>query len=256
MDKPNVFRTSEFYMSTGDVLHVSIKYADGSDTVDLDLVAGDSGVVGDSTTRRVVDKDNNIYLTVVIGSQEWIVENLKVTQYADGSPIANITDNALWAADTTGAYCYYNNDVANKADYGALYNWYAVDNAAGLVHLTRNGVYEADWRVPTAADWLALVTLLGGNAVAGGKLKSVGYDYFDVPNTGATDEYGFRGRAGGNRGTTGVFTGLRTNGFHYQSDLSSGNYVSRVLFGAFTSLGSTTALSGNGGYSVRLVRDI
>ena len=161
-----------------------------------------------------------------------------------------------WVDDTTGAYCWYDNDIANKADYGALYNWYAVDNAAGLVYLERNGVSETDWRVPTEADWLSLTTLLGGNAVAGGKLKSVGYDYFDVPNTGATDEYGFRGRAGGSRSTTGVFTGLRTNGNHHQSDLSTGNYVSRVLFSSFTSLGSTTALNGNGGYSVRLVRDI
>ena len=256
MDKPNVFRTSEFYMSEGDTLHVSIKYADGSDTVDLDLVAGDSGVVSDSTTYRVVDKDGNIYRTVIIGNQEWIVENLKVTTYADDSPIANLTVNVDWTGDTTGAYCYYNNDITNKADYGALYNWYAVDNAAGLVYLERNGVSETDWRVPTKADWLSLTTLLGGNAVAGGKLKSVGYDYFDVPNTGATDEYGFRGRAGGSRSTTGVFTGLRTNGNHHQSDLSTGNYVSRVLFSSFTSLGSTTALNGNGGYSVRLVRDI
>ena len=255
MDKPNVFRTSNFYMNKWDKLIVRIKTVSG-DPIQLDLVSGDTGTVGDSSTFRVTDKDGNVYRTVIIGNQEWTVDNLRTTTYADDSPIPNITDGTLWAADTTGAYCYYDNDIANKADYGALYNWYAVDNAAGLVHLTRNGVHESDWRVPTAADWVTLATLLGGNAVAGGKLKSVGYDYFDVPNTGATDEYNFSGRAGGSRGATGIFTYKGVRGNHYQSDLSSGNYASRVLFSDLTSLGSTAALNGNNGYSVRLVRDI
>ena len=76
----------------------------------------------------ISDIDGNIYNTVLIGTQVWMKENLKTTKYNDGTTIPNITDNNAAAALTTGAYSWYNNDVNNKNTYGALYNWYAVDN--------------------------------------------------------------------------------------------------------------------------------
>src|SRR5665648_308381 len=73
----------------------------------------------------VSDIDGNVYHTVTIGTQVWMAENLKTTKYRNGNPIPNITSN--WAALTSGAYCWYNNDAATyKANYGALYNWFAV----------------------------------------------------------------------------------------------------------------------------------
>lgn len=74
----------------------------------------------------VTDIDGNQYNSVIICSQELMKENLKVTKYTDGTPIPQVTDPTLWANLTTGAWCYYNNDPAQGAIYGKLYNWYAV----------------------------------------------------------------------------------------------------------------------------------
>lgn len=113
-----------------------------------------------------------------------------------------------WINDTEGAMCYYNNNIANKPDYGALYNWYAVDNAHELTYFERNGVQEVDWRVPSDADFTILSDFLGGNAIAGGKLKEVGLAHWNSPNTGATDEYGFKAIGTGARSYGGIFTNL------------------------------------------------
>jgi uncharacterized protein (TIGR02145 family) len=152
----------------------------------------------DLAASILVDIDGNRYHTVTIGTQEWIVENLRTTRYADGTAIPNLTGDAEWLADVTGAYCWMYNNPQYKETYGALYNWYAIGNAAGLVYFSRAGVQEATWRVPTQADWDALETAAGG-ALAGGNLKEVGLVHWDTPNIGATDLYGFRALGGGNR---------------------------------------------------------
>ena len=79
-------------------------------------------------TGSVTDVEGNVYPTIVIGKQEWMVLNLKTTTYNDGTPIPNVADGPTWANLVTDAYAWYDNDaVANEALYGALYNWYAVD---------------------------------------------------------------------------------------------------------------------------------
>ncbi len=144
------------------------------------------------------DYDGNGYSTVIMGTQEWIVETLRVETYSDGTAIPELTDDAAWQADTTGAFCYYNNDADNKSNLGILYNWYAVDNAHGLAYFERAGVQEAGWRVPTYADMQALIAFIGGVA-NGGDLKEIGFTHWNPPNTGATDLYGFKAISGGNR---------------------------------------------------------
>jgi uncharacterized protein (TIGR02145 family) len=100
---------------------------------------------------NVTDIDGNVYQSVRIGNQIWTVENLKTTRYNDGTAIAQVTDSIQWEKLTTGAYCYYENNVANKAKYGALYNWYAVHTGK----LAPDG-----WRVPTDAEWDTLQNYL------------------------------------------------------------------------------------------------
>jgi len=80
-------------------------------------------------------------------------ENLKVTRYRNGDPIPNVTNNSTWAGLSTGAYCYNNNNPANGNTYGALYNWYAVDDARGLA--------PAGWHVPTDEEIMELEMYLG-----------------------------------------------------------------------------------------------
>lgn len=154
-----------------------------------------------SSLTPLLDYDGNVYSIVRIGTQEWIIGNLRTTHYADGTMIPNVQDTLLWAADVTGAYCWYNNDAANKEVYGGLYSWYAVNNAHGLAigQFRQGGIISPGWRVPTMADWAALGNAVGGAAVAGGKLKEMGLAHWNAPNVGATDTYGFRMMGNGNR---------------------------------------------------------
>ena len=144
----------------------------------------------------IKDFDGNIYHSIKIGTQTWIIENFMTTHYKDGTAIPLITDGTAWAADTIGAMCYYDNDIANKAIYGALYNWFAVNNTHGLAI---NG-----WHVASKSDYETLFTFIGGTylsggewLLAGGKLKETGTSHWATPNTGATDEVGFKALPGG-----------------------------------------------------------
>jgi len=147
------------------------------------------------------DTDGNIYHTVVIGTQVWMVENLKTTRLNDGSVIPLVTNNAAWTALTMPGYCWNNNDSANKTAYGALYNWYTVNTGK---------LAPAGWHVPTDAEWTTLATYLGGVSVAGGKLKEAGLAHWQTPNTGATNETGFLALPGGYRPTSGAFYSIGT----------------------------------------------
>jgi len=130
----------------------------------------------------VKDVDGNIYNTVTIGSQTWMLENLKTTKYRDGSSIPNITDDTEWSNQTEGAYCWYNNDALTyKNTFGALYNFYTVVDNRELC--------PVGWHVPTETEWSILITYLGGNSIAGGKLKST--SIWESPNTGADNSSNF-----------------------------------------------------------------
>ncbi len=112
----------------------------------------------------VTDFDGNIYHTITIGNQVWTVENWKSTHYTDGTPIPNVTDGNAWYALSSGAWCSYDNNDANIATYGRLYNWYAVNDAHGLA--------PAGWHAATYTEYYTtLMNSLGGCNVAGKKLK-------------------------------------------------------------------------------------
>ena len=137
---------------------------------------------------------------VTIGSQIWSTRNLDVSTYRDGTPIPQVTDPTEWVALTTGAWCYYNNDPSNGVVYGKLYNWYAVagihDNDPNTPNKT---LAPTGWHIPSKAEWIILTNYLGGEAIAGGKMKSIGTSLWQSPNTGATNSSGFTGLPGGYR---------------------------------------------------------
>ena len=141
----------------------------------------------------VTDINGNVYNIVTIGTQTWMAENLKTTKYNDGTAIPNVTVDATWAALTTGAYSDYSNTPANSTTYGRLYNWYVVDNNPATKVASNGGknVCPTSWHVPTDAEWTILTTYLGGESIAGGKLKETGTAHWNSPNTGATNETGF-----------------------------------------------------------------
>jgi uncharacterized protein (TIGR02145 family) len=203
------------------------------------------------------DYDGNVYTTVTIGNQEWIIQNLIVTHYADGSDIVLITDNSAWTADTTGAMCYYNNDkTLHENPYGALYNWFAVANASVLPYFTRDGVQETGWKIPLYDDLLELVTYLGGNTVAGGKLKEIGLIHWSSPNFGADNSSGFTALASGERSNAGTFFGILNNFlcWGYSNSLTGEDYYLGL---ANTSNETNLATADKTyGFSVRCLRDV
>ena len=145
------------------------------------------------TSITVIDIDGNVYNTVIIGNQVWMVENLKTTKYRDGTSIQNVADNSTWAKlYYEGAFCWYNNDAtSNKNTYGALYNWGAV--------ASNHNIAPMGWHVPTEAEWTTLITFLGGEIIAGGKLKEVGVIHWSGSNPNATNSSGFTALPGGYR---------------------------------------------------------
>lgn len=205
--------------------------------------------------HKWVDLDGNEYTTIGINDQEWIVENFRCTKYENGDSIDNITDDTEWINTTEGAYCSYDNDDDNIEDYGLLYNWYAVET--GIAYLSNNQGRGTGWRVPTDADWTKLTTYIGGESLAGGYLKATGTDYWNTPNTSATDLYGFNARGHGTRRETdAVFTGLKAEGVFWSSTEHSSPQAYRRFM-----LYSSAAISGghnhkNYGFAVRLVRDV
>lgn len=148
------------------------------------------------TYGSMTDQDGNTYATIVIGTQEWMAENLRTTTYANGDPIPNVTDGTQFEGLTTGAWAHYNNDSQYENPYGKLYNWYTVDDP-------RN-VCPTGWHVPTDAEYLLLTDYLGGDSVAGGKMKSTS-GLWNAPNTEATNSSGFSGLPGGYRVNDGSF---------------------------------------------------
>ena len=173
------------------------------------LFACCSFLMGGNYAQTVTDIDGNVYNTVTIGTQVWLKENLKTTKFNDGNSIPNITDATAWASLTTPAYCWYNNDEpANKNTYGALYNWRTVNSGK----LCPSGLH-----VPTDLEWTELTDYLGGENLAGGKLKETGTLHWNSPNTGATNETGFTALPGGNRAYYRLFCGIGDFGFWWST---------------------------------------
>ncbi|MFN8208412.1 MAG: FISUMP domain-containing protein [Bacteroidales bacterium] len=137
----------------------------------------------------VSDIDGNVYNTVIIGSQEWMAENLRTTKYSNGEPI-ELAGSSQWDwtdSKTTGIYAWSSNGEEQRRMCGAIYNFYAVVNPGNLC--------PAGWHVPNNSEWDSLVNYLGGPDVAGGKLKST-TQWLDYVSEHATNESGFNALPG------------------------------------------------------------
>ncbi|MDY0143980.1 MAG: fibrobacter succinogenes major paralogous domain-containing protein [Bacteroidales bacterium] len=196
----------------------------------------------------VVDLDGNSYNTIIVGEQEWMVENLKVTKYRNGNPISSVTDNVEWSNLTVGAYCNYENNLNNATIYGRLYNWYAVTD-------NRN-ICPTGWHVPSIAEWQTLVNYLGDDSIAGGMLKEIGNTHWHSPNSGATNESGFSGLPGGNRiGAQGAFDAVGSIGFWWLSDEANASNAMAKSLNSWTTIVGHGQYPKNGGFSVRCIKD-
>ena len=145
----------------------------------------------------VTDIDNNTYETVMVGAQCWMKENLKVSRYRSGDLIITGLGNTQWSKASSGSYAVYENDPDNGAEYGYLYNWRAVSDSRGLC--------PDGWHIPSKSEWETLVDYLGGEEIAGGKMKEARHVHWEYPNTGADNSSGFAALPGGLRMTDGGY---------------------------------------------------
>ena len=203
--------------------------------------------VGEKCPSTVTDYDGNVYNTVQIGNQCWMTENLKTTKYNDGTDIPFISDGIEWGNLSSHAYCWYNNSAVNAQTYGVLYNWYTVNNG---------NLCPTGWHVPTDDEWYILTDYLGGESIAGGKLKESGTMHWESPNTGATNETGFTALPGGYRGTEGSFAFIGLNGHWWSATEDFDIFAwSRRIYHDSSIVDRNYSCNKRHGFSVRCLRD-
>ena len=184
-------------------------------------------------TSTVTDVDGNVYNTVQVGSQCWMKQNLKTTKYRNGTAITYPgSNNTNWQNNTTGAYAWYNNDIANKTTYGALYNWYAVTNT--------NNLCPTGWHVPTDAQWTALTDYVSSQssyrcnttatyiakALAAKTNWSTSSNTCAVGNNlNANNATNFTALPGGYRNADGSFNNVSSNGNWWSSSQGGASYA-------------------------------
>jgi uncharacterized protein (TIGR02145 family) len=154
----------------------------------------------ESTVR---DIDGNVYHTVTVGNQVWMVENLKTKHYNDGTEIPEGTSVGDYSSEISPEYWFaYDDNMANVDTFGRLYTWYVVNSS--------HNICPKGWHIPSDSEWNELQLELGMNNIditlicdetnaIGGKLKEAGIIHWLFPNTGATDEYGFNALPAGYR---------------------------------------------------------
>ncbi len=245
IDDSGLFTASSSYTGAATI---TVVYDEFSDDLDVMIV---------SATDTMTDQDGNVYLTVKIGDQWWMAENLRVTHYRNGDPIANVSSNSVWADHDTGAYCAYDNKEVIADTYGYLYNWHAASDSRNIA--------PSGWRVPTEEDWKTMEKSIGlSNTEAndtgyrgtdeGGKLKTKGTKYWKDPNKGATNEYGFSSLGGGFRTPFGD-SGLRENAYFWSATEDSDKTSwYRGLHTNLTQINRGTELK-NAGFQIRLIRE-
>jgi len=202
------------------------------------------------TIGTVTDIDGNVYNTVIIGEQVWLVENLKTTKYRNGDPIPNVTAISDWLSQTTGAYCYYENDINNANAYGNLYNWHTVSDSRNIA--------PEGWHVATDNEWFVLMSYwadLTNHGSFSCVFREVGTEHwgdFDC-QISATNESGFTALPSGRLNQNG-FDKLTREGYYWSSTEYHPGYPYY-----WTIPCSPTVKRNNdkktSGYSVRCVKD-
>jgi uncharacterized protein (TIGR02145 family) len=171
----------------------------------------------------VTDIDGNQYKTIVIGAQTWMAENLRTTHYRNGDPIPENTDAKKWMKLTAGAFCSYDNtkDADTLVAFGRLYNWFAATDSRNIA--------PAGWHLPSDSEWTILIEYLGGDSIAGGKLKETGVNHWITPNAGANNSSGFTAIPGGCQLSDNSIAILQDALYWSSSEYDSDNAIYRTM---------------------------
>lgn len=220
-------------------------------------------------TGTVNDIDGNVYHYITIGTQTWLVENLKTTHFRDGTPITNETDSAKWCYSNTQqsfptsfSYCDFRNDTVLGKKYGHIYD----------IKACRAKIAPKGWHVPTINEWNLLANYLISNGYNYDKSTSynyvakslasntndwIGYIYNKgsiIDNLNLNNSTGFTAMPGGYCSRNGEFKGL---GYYCSlwastSDYQYNNYV--FLYSGSSSLTIDCSYDASGMY-IRCIRD-
>lgn len=188
------------------------------------------------------------YISIRIGTQIWMNENLSVNTFRNGDTIPLARTKEQWYHCRHSACCYYNDDPANESKYGKLYNWYAVNDPRGLA--------PEGWHIPSDGEWADLTEFLGGENKAGVKMKSK-RGWFGNGIANGTNESGFSGLPGRKRFESGNFIDQGDEGYWWSSSLlyGTGTPSYRQLGHNNDFLISTITNNWGEGMSVRCIKD-
>jgi uncharacterized protein (TIGR02145 family) len=231
-----------------------VEIFDGQKWISLSISSSSSVPCGYSF---VDSRDGKIYNTVLIGTQCWMAQNLNIGTAIPGEQ--NQTNNA-----TIEKYCY-GDLAANCNVYGGLYQWAeVVQYLNGATNTTSwnpvptgnvKGICPAGWHLPSDAEWTILTTYLGGESVAGGKMKETGTTHWLSPNNGATNSSGFTGLPGGGSGGDGAFVSLTSRAYFWSTlEYSTTNAWDRDLYFANANV-YRNYYNKSYGFSVRCLQD-
>ena len=184
----------------------------GGKNCSFSLTIEDDNLSGIIAGENIIDIDGNSYKTVHIGGQHWMAENLRVTKFNDGVSIPQAISSSAWVNADVPARCYYDNNISN-AKYGILYNWSVV----GDYSINSKNVCPTGWHVAKDIEWVDLANYLGGEQIAGGKLKEVGLTNWESPNTDASNSALFNALPGGLRTSDGDFYWVKNRGYWWTS---------------------------------------
>ena len=197
----------------------------------------------------ITDIQGNSYKTVYIGNQQWMAENLRVSKYNDGTNIQQYTFDSV--PKTVGVWSIYNNDITNNVKYGKLYNWYVV---SPITNGNKN-VCPTGWHVPTDADWTVLIDYLGGEIVAGGKMKEAGTTSWNSPNASASNISLFTGLPAGIRNPRGYCYYISSIGFFWSATESATDSAWISSLNADVASVIKVSDSKKNGVSIRCIKD-
>ena len=221
---------------------------DGYENEDEDEEAELISIAEISSENNIIvpDIDGDSYNGVQIGTQFWTTKNLNISKYRNGDEIPQVQDAAEWAVLTTGAWCYYENKEENGITYGKLYNWFAVNDPRGLA--------PEGFHIPSDEEWNCLTEYLGGENVAGGKMKEKGKVHWVEPNKKANNTSGFTGLPGGECNYNGTFWCLGEIGKWWSSSDDETEGMS-IILNSDNGIALVYYFDKTSGFSVRCLKD-
>lgn len=228
---------------------VTIKYSTNGGSSWQDITTEATNNRYDWTVPNTVSSNCKIQIISFNCIAGWTTTNLSERKYSDNSTIPLVTDTTQWGNLTTGACCSIENNSANDATYGLLYNWYAVEKGIKL---------PTGYRIPSSTDWENLVTCLGGNSYAGGKIKKRDANFWNLTYV-SNPPTGFDALSTGRRFANGLYENKGTKAYFWTSTPFDDDYddkaYERSIDNNNTAI-SNSYISKNNGLSIRLVKDI